>query len=173
MLAGLSGGLAPSMVRSVFHLNNAVLNGAAGFIAPAVSVITGFALARVNPSRAMTVGIVAAIAGSLGIIGGVLGGSLAVMFLGQAVAGVAFGASFTAALGLILPLAGPNERAAVVAGIYVVSYGAFGVPIVIEGQLVGWIGELPAVVAYAVLTMALAVISLVAHRSQRLRPERH
>jgi MFS family permease len=163
MLAGLSGGLAPSMVRSVFHLNSGILNGIAGFIAPAVSVITGFALARVNPRRAMTIGIFAAIAGSLGIIGGVFAGSLAVMFVGQAVAGVAFGASFTAALGLIIPLVAPQQRAGIVAAIYVVSYTAFGLPIIVEGQLVGVIGEVPAVVGYAALTILLAVISLFAH----------
>jgi MFS family permease len=172
MLAGLSGGLAPSMVRSVFHLDSGVLNGLAGFIAPAVSVITGFALARVDTRRAMTLGIVTAIVGSAGIIGGVLAQSLLLMFLGQAVAGVAFGASFTAALKLILPHAAPAERAGVVAGIYVVSYTAFGLPIIVEGQLVGVIGETPAVVGYAVLTIALAVISLVAQRVARRRRER-
>lgn len=169
MLAGLSGGLAPSMVRSVFHLESGVLNGLAGFIAPAVSVITGFALARVDMRRAMTIGIVAAIVGSAGIIGGVLTQSLLLMFLGQAIAGVAFGASFTAALRLILPHAAPAERAGVVAGIYVVSYTAFGVPIIVEGQLAGVVGQVPAVVGYALLTIVLAAISLIAQQVARKR----
>lgn len=46
MLAGLSGGLAPSMVRSVFHLNSGLLNGLAGFIAPATSAVIGLVFAR-------------------------------------------------------------------------------------------------------------------------------
>jgi hypothetical protein len=50
----------------------------------------------------------------------------------------------------------------VVAAIYVVSYTAFGLPIVIEGQLVGVIGEIPAVVGYTALTVALAAVSLFA-----------
>ncbi|MFF1876324.1 MFS transporter [Leifsonia sp. NPDC058230] len=170
MLAGLSGGLAPSLVRSVFHLDSGVLNGVAGFIAPAVSVITGFALARVGSRRAMTIGIVAAVLGSLGIIGGVFAASLPLMFIGQAIAGVAFGASFTAALSLIIPLVAPHQRAGVVAGIYVVSYTAFGVPIIIEGQLAGVIGDVPAVVGYTALTVLLAVISLFAQAGVRGRP---
>lgn len=170
MLAGLSGGLAPSLVRSLFHLNSGVLNGVAGFIAPAVSVVTGFALTRVSPPRAMTVGIFAAIVGSLAIIGGILTGSLALMFADQAVAGVAFGASFTAALQLVIPLARPDHRAGVVAAIYVVSYTAFGLPIIIEGQLVAVIGEVPAVVGYAALTILLAFISLVARAATRRDP---
>lgn len=167
MLAGLSGGLAPSLVRSVFHLESGVLNGLAGFIAPAVSVITGFALARVDTRRAMTLGIITAIIGSAGIIGGVLAQSLLLMFLGQAIAGVAFGASFTAALRLILPHAALAERAGVVAGIYVVSYTAFGLPIIVAGQLAGVVGQVPAVVGYALLTIVLAAISLIAQHVAR------
>jgi MFS family permease len=160
MLAGLSGGLAPSMVRSVFHLDSGLLNGVAGFIAPATSAVIGLSFARVNPRRAMTIGIYASIVGAIGIISGVLAGSLAIMIIGQAIAGVGFGASFTAALRLIFPLASAHQRAGVVAGIYIVSYIAFGVPIVIEGQLADPLGEVPAVVCYTALTVLLALISL-------------
>ncbi|MFG1825548.1 MFS transporter [Microbispora bryophytorum] len=169
MLAGLSGGLAPNMVRSVFHLDSGLLNGLTGFIAPAVSTIVGLSFARVDPRRAMTVGIYASVAGAVGIIGGVFAGSLTIMIIGQAVAGVGFGASFSAALRLIFPLAAAHQRAGIVAGIYVVSYVAFGVPIVIEGQLVGPLSEVPAVVCYTALTVLLALVSLVAQTRMRHR----
>ena len=68
MLAGLSGGIAPSLVRSVFHLDSGLLNGATGFVAPAVSAVIGLAFARVDSRRAMTIGIYASIAGSIGIM---------------------------------------------------------------------------------------------------------
>ncbi|MEU5564960.1 MFS transporter [Micromonospora musae] len=162
MLAGLSGGLAPSMVRSVFHLDSGLLNGVAGFIAPAVAAVVGLTFARLDPRRAMTVGIYASLVGALGIIGGVFAGSLAVMIIGQAIAGVGFGASFTAALRLVFPLAAAHQRAGLVGGIYVVSYVAFGLPIVVEGQLTGPLGEVPAVVCYTALTVLLTLISLAA-----------
>ncbi|MEU4681122.1 MFS transporter [Micromonospora sp. NPDC023737] len=168
MLAGLSGGLAPSMVRSVFHLDSALLNGLAGFVAPAVSTLVGLSFGRVHPRRAMTIGIYASIVGALGIIGGVFVGSLAIMIIGQAIAGVAFGASFTAALRLIIPLAAAHQRGGIVGGVYVVSYAAFGIPIVIEGQLAGPLGEIPAVVCYTALTVILAFTSLVAQT--RIKP---
>jgi hypothetical protein len=160
MLAGLSGGLAPSMVRSVFHLDSGVLNGLTGFIAPAVSAVIGLAFARVGSRRAMAIGIYASIAGPIVIVGGVLSGSLTIMIIGQAIAGVGFGASFTAALQLLFPLAAANQRAAVVAGIYVVSYIAFGVPIVIAGLLTDAIGVIPTVVWYSAVAVLLALISL-------------
>ncbi|MCU1415454.1 MAG: major facilitator superfamily 1 [Microbacteriaceae bacterium] len=164
MLAGLSGGIAPSLVRSVFHLDSGLLDGLAGFVAPAVSAVIGLSFARVDPRRAMTIGIYASIVGGLGIIGGVFAGSLGIMIIGQAIAGVGFGACFTAALRLLFPLALADQRAGVVAAIYVVSYGAFGLSIIIEGQLVGPLGQIPAVAGYTALIVLLALISLIAQR---------
>lgn len=169
MLAGLSGGLAPNLVRSVFHLDSGFLNGLTGFIAPAVSVVIGLSFARLHARSAMVIGIYASIVGAVGIAGGVLTGSLVLMIVGQALAGVGFGASFTSALRLILPLGAAHQRAGVVAGIYVVAYLAFGVPIIIEGQLAGPLGEIPAVVGYSVLTVLFALISLIAQFRIRRR----
>ena len=162
MLAGLSGGLAPSLVRSVFHLDSGFLNGLTGFIAPAVSVVVGLSLARIEPRHAMTTGIYTSIAGAVGISGGVLGGSLVLMIIGQALAGIGFGASFTAALRLVIPRAADHQRAGVVAGIYVVAYLAFGVPIIVAGQLAGPVGDITTVVGYSALTVVFALLSLAA-----------
>jgi hypothetical protein len=75
------------MIQSVFHRDSGLLYGLAGFVAPAVSVIVGLSFARVRPRRAMRIGIYASVIGAAGIIGGAAAGSLAIMFLGQAVAG--------------------------------------------------------------------------------------
>lgn len=162
MLAGLSGGLAPNMVRSVFGIDSPFLGALAGFVAPAVSTVIGVVFARVASRYAMVIGIYAAIIGAAAIIGGVFAGSLTIMIIGQSIAGVAFGASFTAALQLLIPLVLPQQRAGVIAAVYVVSYTAFGLPIVVEGQLVAPLGEIPAVVFYTGLTILLALISLIA-----------
>jgi MFS family permease len=162
MLAGLSGGLAPSMVGSVFHHDSDLLNGVAGFIAPAMSAVVGLLSVRLDPRRAMTLGIYASIVGPIAIIAGVITGSLPLMFVGQAIAGIGFGASFTAALRLIFPLAPEHQRAGVVSVIYIISYVAFGVPIVIAGELSDPLGIKPTVYGYSVLTVLLALSSLAA-----------
>jgi MFS family permease len=110
----------------------------------------------------MTIGICASIVGAIGIVSGVFAGSLAVMIIGQVIAGVGFGASFSAALRLIFPLAAAHQRAGVVAGIYVVAYVAFGLPVVIAGQLAAPLGLVPTVVWYGAVTVLLALISLIA-----------
>jgi predicted MFS family arabinose efflux permease len=164
MLAGLSGGLAPNMVRSVFHHDSPFVGGFAGFLAPAVATVISLAFVNVRPRRAVVIGIRASLVGAGAIIGGVLAGILPLMLAGQAIAGVGFGAAFTAALQLLIPLVRAHERAGLVAAIYVVSYVAFGLPIVIEGQLAEPLGEVPAVVSYSALTIVLALVSLIAQR---------
>jgi MFS family permease len=82
------------------------------------------------------------------------------MIIGQGVAGVGFGASFTASLRLIFPLAAAHQRAGVVASIYLVSYLAFGVPVVIAGQLASPFGLVPTVFWYSTVTVLLALVSL-------------
>jgi MFS family permease len=160
MVSGLSGGLAPSMVHSVFGVNSGLLSGLSGFGSPAMSAVSGLAFGRLDPRRAMTIGIFASIGGAIGIVSGILGGSLAIMLIGQAIAGAGFGASFTASLQLIVPLAAAHQRAAVVASVYLVSYLAFGVPIVIAGRLVEPVGLVPTVFWYTVTTVVLALIGL-------------
>ncbi|MHC9042969.1 MFS transporter [Microbacterium saperdae] len=162
MLAGLSGGLAPNMVRSVFGIDSFFWGGFAGFVAPAVSTAVGLLFAKLPARRALLIGIYASLIGAVAIIGGVFAGSIALMIVGQGVAGIGFGACFSAALQLLIPLVASHQRAGIVAAVYIVSYGAFGVPIVVEGQLVSLIGEIPAVVSYTAVTILLTAISLIA-----------
>jgi hypothetical protein len=122
---------------------------------------------RLNPRRSMIVGIYASVLGDVGIIGGVCAGSVAIMIVGQGVAGVGFGASFTASLRLVLPLAPAHQRAGVVASIYVVCYLAFGAPVVVAGQLASRIGLVPTVFWYTTLSVLLALVSLRAQRNLR------
>ncbi|MEV5051005.1 MFS transporter [Arthrobacter sp. LAR12-1-1.1] len=161
MLAGLSLGLAPTIVRNVFHLNSGLVNGLSGFIAPATAAVVAVAFGRLSPRNGMTLGIYASIAGTIGVVTGVLAGSLALMIAGLVITGVGFGAAFSGSLRLIMPLAGPQQRAGIVAAIYVVAYIAFGLPVIIAGQLAAPLGLMPTVVGYGGATVVLALISLI------------
>ncbi|WP_003894264.1 MFS transporter [Mycolicibacterium smegmatis] len=175
MLAGLSGGMAPSLVHSVFHSDSGVIAGLSGFAGPATSAMSALAFAAVDTRRAMIVGCCASLLGAAGMIGGVESHSLVLMIIGQAVAGAGFGAGFTAALGLVLPLAAPPQRAGTAAAIYIVAYLAFGVPIVIAGRVASSLGEAAALVWFSAATVLLAVAGLRAqlHAVRRARNDAH
>jgi hypothetical protein len=160
MLSGLSGGIAPGMVRSFFHVDSGLLNGVSGFVAPAASAGVGLAFARLDPRRSMIIGVYLSIAGAGGIAGGLAAESLPLMIVGQAIGGAGFGASFTAFLRLVVRLVAPHEYAGVVSAIYLLSYSAFGVPIVVEGLLVTRLGMGPTILGYASLSALLALLSL-------------
>lgn len=148
-------GLATGAATSAF---TATLSG---FIAPATAAVVAVASGRLSPRRGMTIGIYASIAGTIGVVTGVLAGSLAVMITGLVITGIGFGAAFSGSMRLIVPLAGPQQRAGIVAAIYVVAYIAFGLPVIIAGQLAAPLGLMPTVAGYGGATVALALISLI------------
>jgi MFS family permease len=160
MLSSFSGGLAPSMMHSVFHLDSGLLNGVCGFVAPAASALTGLSSTRVEPRRLIAMGMCASIAGPIGIAAGASAGNLAVMFVGLIVGGAGFGASFAAALRLVLPLAATPRRAEVASAIYLVSYFAFGAPVVVAGKLTEYFGIVSTVAGFSSACALLAVASL-------------
>jgi hypothetical protein len=162
MLSGLTGGLAPSMVRTVFMLDSAILNGLSGFVSPAASAVVAFLSADLNSRRAIRFGVLFSIVGAAAIAAGATLGSLGMMMAGQAIAGAAFGATFTAALRLVMPLAAVHERAGLAAAVYSVSYLAFGLPMVIAGRAAESLGTVVTVNCYSGFTALCAVASLAA-----------
>ena len=160
MLAALSLGLAPSIVRHVFHIDSGLLTGFTAFVGPATSAVVGLAFLRVGSRNGMVLGIVASIAGTAGILSGVLTGSLVLLVAGQVLGGIGFGAAFAAALRLIMPLVAAHERGSVSAAVYILAYAAFSIPVVLVGLLAPTLGLVPAVVAYGTVTILLGVISL-------------
>ena len=171
MLAGLSLGLAPTIVRNVFHLDSGLLNGFTSFIGPMVSALAGLAFIGAKARPAMFVGILATSAGAAGILGGILTGSLALMVIGQTLGGIGFGAAFTSALRLLIPAVQAQDRAATISAVYVVAYLGFSIPVILVGQLAAALGLIPAIAGYASATFALAIISLIGqfrqHRTTR------
>ena len=79
------------------------------------------------------------------------------LFLGSGVAGLGFGAAFAASFRALAPLAEPNERAALIGAVYVVSQIAASVPAVIAGLAVTRYGLRDTATVYAiVIALALA-----------------
>lgn len=169
MLAGLFIGLSPSIVHGVFHLDSGLLNGAIVAVPPAVGALAGLLLTRA-PARTTAVWsmaglVVGVVLAAIGIAGAVL----PLLFAGAIVAGAGFGAGFSAPLRILAPLAPNDKRAELFAGIFLVSYLAYGVPALVAGELIGAIGLLPTALGY---TVAIAVAATVALVVQAVRPRR-
>ncbi|MGH1524737.1 MFS transporter [Leifsonia sp. L25] len=161
MLAGLFIGLSPSILHGVFHLDSGILNGAIVAVPPAVGAVAGLLLTRA-PARTTTVWAMAAIMAGIALTAvGIGAGLLPVLFAGAVVAGGGFGAGFSAMLRIIAPLAPNDQRAELFAGVFLVSYLAYGVPALAAGELIGVVGLLPTALGYAAAIAVAAAVAMV------------
>ncbi|MDP9898271.1 MFS transporter [Variovorax ginsengisoli] len=157
-LGGLFLSLVPSLLLHVFEVDNGLVNGLAIAVLSGVGAVAPTLLGRLSPARIAAIGM-AAIALGLGLLLGAIGTrSLGLFFAGTAVAGIGFGAAFSATIQTLAPLAQPGERGELFAAIFVASYLAFSLPAMVAGFLVAPFGLLATVRGYAVLLLALAVV---------------
>jgi MFS family permease len=155
MLAALYIGLVPTVLHGLFDRHDGLLDGVTVFLEPGIAALAGLLLAaRLSPRRTTLLGGVAVLAGAGLFLAGIALGVLPLLWVAGVVGGVGFGGSFSGALRTISPLALPQERAGLFAGVYLVAYLAFGVPAIVAGFLVGPLGLF---VTVLVFTGAIAV----------------
>ncbi|MDR3494763.1 MAG: MFS transporter [Ancalomicrobiaceae bacterium] len=95
--------------------------------------------------------------------------SVAGMILGTVVAGVGFGAAYAGNLKTLIPLAGPNERAQLLAAYFVASYTSFALPAVIAGLAAPRFGLIATSTGYGVVLVGLTLASIAAELWQSTR----
>ena len=119
----------------------------------------------------MLSGILALITGVTVTVIAVSLGSVAIFFVGSAIAGAGFGSGFQGSIRTVVPLAAAHQRAGLVSLLYVVSYLGLGVPAVLAGFGVVHGGGLIDTTRYygaAVIALAaLALISLIRNQPGR------
>ena len=169
MLAGLFIGLSPSILHGVFHLDSGLLNGAIVAVPPAVGAIAGLVLTRSVARTTVVWAMAAILVGVVVAAVGIAVAALPLLFVGAVVAGGGFGAGFSAMLRILAPLAPNDQRAELFAGVFLVSYLAYGLPALVAGELIGAIGLLPTALGYSA---AIAIASVVALVVQALKPRR-
>ncbi len=167
MLGGLFMGLAPTIVLDIFQVHSGFAGGATASIYPLAGATAGFALGRLPARRTMVVGSAAVLVAAALIVGAVGIRELPLLLVGGVVGGAGFGGSFSGTIRLVSPLAEQHQRARMFAGVYIVAYLAFGVPVLIAGQLISLIGLLPTVIGYGTLVLVCATAGLTAQRLAR------
>lgn len=161
-LTGLYGSLGPSLTRQVAGSDSAILGGLSLFILAGAGSITVLVTRNGHAGRLQAWGAFALIAGIAITEVALVASSVAVFFLGTAVAGVGFGTAFQGALRTILPLAAMHERAGLLSTIFVVCYLSMGIPAVIAGVLVTRGDLITTAHQYGYVVIALASVPLVA-----------
>jgi MFS family permease len=135
-LAGFYASLGPSLAALVDGSDSTILGGATLFVLAGSGALTVLAFHRTDARTFALAGAGLIIFGVSLILAAVPARSPILFFVGTAIAGAGFGAGFQGGLRTILPLAGPDERAGVIAVIYVICYLALGLPAIGAGVLV-------------------------------------
>lgn len=158
-LGGFHLSLGPSIIGSVFGVENHIVGGFeifALFFAGAVAA----ALVRTAPPRASMIFGAVVLSGGVAISLLSIGiGSVVLYFVGAVVAGAGWGSTFLGAmrtLGAIVPAA---ERGSMFATTFVLSYLAFSLPAVIGGTAVHVFGLEPTALVYGGYVIVLALVS--------------
>jgi MFS family permease len=157
-LGGLFLSLAPSLVLHVFDVDNGIVNGLTIATLSGTGAVAPTLLGRLRPPKAATIGMASITVGLVLLLGSLGLRSLAMFFVGTAIAGIGFGAAFSALVQTLAPLAQAHERAELFAAIFVASYLAFSVPAMVAGLLIAPFGLLATVRGYATLLLLLAIV---------------
>ncbi len=156
-LAGFYGSLGPSLAALVDGSNSIILGGASLFVLAGSGALTVIVFHRTEARMFALAGTGLIIFGVALVLAAVPARSPILFFAGTAIAGAGFGGGFQGGLRTIVPLAGPTERAGVIAVIYVISYLALGLPAIGAGVLV-----VNTTVTHAALLFGIGVIALAA-----------
>jgi len=159
-LGGLYLSLAPSLMLHVFYIDNGVVNGLT------IAVLSGFGalaptlLGRFSAPRTVVFGTASIAVGLVLLLASLATKSLALFFVGTAIAGLGFGGAFSALVQTLAPLADSHERGELFAAIFVVCYLAFSLPAMLAGFLVAPLGLLNTVEGYAAVLLLIAAFGI-------------
>jgi MFS family permease len=158
-LSGLYLSLGPSVTAGLFGLRSHLVGGTVVTLLCGVGAITAFLLRSRSATALLAPASVLLGLGTLVTLAGVTTDLVLLCAAGTVIAGIGFGAAGLATFGTFARIAEPQERGALFAVAFVISYLAFSVPAVIAGFAGTAFGLRGTTEVYA---LAIAVITAVA-----------
>jgi MFS family permease len=166
-LGGLILSLGPSLTAKVLHDSSHVAGGLSIFIMAGVSSAMSLVLRDTHARVAARGGLSALIVGVALALIALNDGSTALFLIATGVAGLGFGPAFAGAFRAVTNRAPADQRAALVASVYVASYLAYSLPALAAGIAVTRYGLADTANVYGVALIALALLALaLSHRLQ-------
>lgn len=153
---GLYLSLGPSLAAAATGSPNLLWGGLVIFLLFGTGAAAAFALRGISSRAAMLAGCLSLLAGVAVTFGAIATTTSAAFLTGTAVAGAGFGLAFLGAFRMTTALAAPDQRAGLLAAIFLVSYLAFSVPALIAGVATTRFGLYSTALVYSASVAALA-----------------
>src|SRR6185312_2685968 len=160
-LGGFYLSLGPTLTRQISAMDAPVVGGVIVFALTASAAITTLTLRAWPPQRMVRFSAITLMSGIGMTLGSIYVGSGVLLFAGTVLAGTGFGLGFLGALRTLLPVAGPHERAGLMAAFYILSYLSFSLPVILAGVLVNTMGLAVASYWYGGVLILLAATALI------------
>jgi MFS family permease len=157
-LGGLYLSLGPSLSAEIIHSANLLWGGLLICILTTFGALASAGLRDRDPTRVMAAGCVALGAGALITDAALINRSSVALIVGTAIAGLGFGPAFTGAYRAIVSQAEPEDRAGLIAAIFIVTYASFGGPVIIAGLATERFGLRDTALVFAAGVAALAAL---------------
>ncbi|MFJ4466829.1 MFS transporter [Streptomyces sp. NPDC089424] len=169
-LGGLYLALGPSLAAEGLHIGNRLIGGLVVTTLFGAGAAASLLVHTRTPHRVIAVGSVALAAGTGLTLLALAASSAPLFFLATALAGAGFGSTFLSAFRSLAALAGPGDRAKLIASVYVVSYLALSVPAVLAGLAVPSLGLDTTTTIYGAGVVVLALVAAVSMTVVRKAP---
>lgn len=156
---GLFLSLGASMTAAFFGVTSYALQAAAVTLVAGAGSATCYAAQRQDPRAIVLYGTGMLALGTLLLLGAIEAASVLLYGLALLCTGSGFGAALFGILKTIVPLTPPQQRGELFATIYVISYSAMGVPVVLSGLVMGQIGLQATVMIYGGAIILLSLIA--------------
>lgn len=158
MLSGFCLSLGPSLATEVVGSQDLLWGGLVIFVVAGTGAAGPVIFRGVSGPSAMLAGCLLLLAGAMLTLAAIETTSTPAFLVGVAVAGAGFGTATLGALRSVSVLAAPGQRASLIAAIFIVSYVALSIPVVVAGVAVTHAGlHRTALVYCAVIAVLVAV----------------
>ncbi|WP_110650244.1 MFS transporter [Salinicola peritrichatus] len=166
-LGGFALSLGPILVESISGVHNPLIGCLITFLLPFIGGISVLILRTGPPRRTVLIGTTCLMVGMLGLLLGVYQTAVSVLLAGTAIAGVGFGAAFMGAMRIVMPLAPPTERSALMAAFYVICYLSASTLALCGGIATQYLGLIPTTYVYGSLVALLSLAAFLGTLTQR------
>ncbi|WP_198961526.1 MFS transporter [Pseudonocardia sp. MH-G8] len=160
----------PALVAEQLHTSSPLIVGLV-FAAYMASSVLGAPLGgRFTPAAAQRIGMIAFLAGMIGLIAALATGTLALFITATIVAGASQGVAISAAIRGLLHGSTLADRAPIFSVIYLLSYSGATIPALIAGQLSSTFSLPQIALGYGALALVATLFTVIAARNPRTGP---
>src|SRR3984885_1748679 len=169
MFVGLFLGLIPTIIRGLFGIDSGLVNGATVFTEPGAAAVAGLFVGRISPRASARSGGAEIMIGAAVVLVAITVRVLPLLVLGGLIGGVGWGSAYSGTLRMLSPLAKSDQRAGLFAALFTVAYLAFGLPVIVAGQLIPPAGLSSTVIGYCAAIVGVGTAGLIAQLTMARR----